>query len=54
MVYHILYYNQKGGKQMRKKKHKKRSTIDYENLIATAIVDLIIGILLLIIEHFFF
>ena len=39
---------------MSKKKHKKRSTIDYETLFAGAIVDLMIGILLLIIEHFFF
>lgn len=56
MVNHMIYYNQKGGKQMdKKKKHKrKRSTIDYKMLLANAIVDLIIGILLLIIEHYIF
>ena len=39
----------------KRKRHKrKRSTIDYETLLASAIVDLVIGILLLIIEHYFF
>ncbi len=40
---------------MSKKKHKKKKpAIDWQTLIASSIADLIIGIALLIIEHFFF
>ena len=36
----------------KKKKHKKKkSTIDWKTLTASAIADLIIGIILLILEH---
>lgn len=56
MVFHMILYTQKGGKQMSKKKKRKEKkfTIEYELIIINAIVNLIIGILLLIIEKIFF
>lgn len=35
------------------KKHKEKSTIDYKSLAASAIVDLLVGIILLILDKLF-
>jgi hypothetical protein len=43
----------KGGVRRMAKKRKEKSTIDYKNLAVTAIVDLLVGIILLILDKIF-
>lgn len=51
MVHPMLYYNHKEVIKMSKRyKHTKKPTIDWRTLLATAIMDLIVGIILLILD----
>ena len=49
----IFPIRKKGGVHRMAKKHKEKSTIDYKSLATSAIVDLLVGIILLILDKIF-
>ena len=49
----IFPIQKKGGAHRMAKKHKEKSTIDYRSLGISAIVDILVGIILLILDKIF-